>query len=161
VVLPANEAPGAPTAVSPVGDVSVDPAAAVLAASPAIDPEGDALTYEFEVFSDDALASRVFVANGIGAEAGVVSVGVTGLALDPARYWWRVRAADAELMGPWSTTAVFKTGDLDAEPDPDPDPDPDVAGAKTDEGCSTAPGQFSGAGVLAVMLGLLLLWRRS
>ncbi len=162
VVAAANEPPGPPTPSSPVGDVIVDPAAAVLAASPAVDPESDPLTYEFEVFSDDALMERVFVAADVAADGGVVSTAVTNLPTEPARYSWRVRAADAQSPGPWSATAVFRTGELDVdEPDPDVDEPDVVTGAGGNDGCATASGGNGGVAMLALLLGFVALWRRS
>lgn len=162
VVLAANEPPTAPTPVSPVSDIIIDPAAAVLAASPATDPEGDLLTYEFEIFADEGLSERVFTMSGISEDGGVVSAAVSGLPAAPARYWWRVRASDAEAMGPWSNTAHFRTGELDVdEPDEEPDEEPADASGGGSDGCATAPGANGSGWALVALLGLLVARRRS
>jgi MYXO-CTERM domain-containing protein len=160
VALMANQGPGAPTPTSPVDDAVVDPAGVILVAAAATDPEEDTLSYEFEVFSDDGLADRVFLEGGITGQGDSAYATVSGLPEKAARYWWRVRAGDQEVLGPWSNTATFLTGALDSEDSNEDDPmDGGEAAASTgDSGCATAPGHPTWIALLA--LGAFLFRRR-
>lgn len=98
-----NEAPPAPTVANPGNASWVATVQPVLEANPVQDPEGDAVRYEFEVFSNATLTQRV--ATGISATtAWVVSPSLA----DKTTHWWRVRALDVQgLASAWSATTVL------------------------------------------------------
>ena len=98
-----NEAPPAPTVANP-GDAAWTAALQPsLQANPVLDPEGDAVSYQFEVYRDAALADKV-IEGSSGNTGWIVSAALT----DKTTYWWRVRAADPQLMASaWSGATVL------------------------------------------------------
>jgi hypothetical protein len=95
-----NTAPPAPTLSSPANGATEFTPTPTFAWNAAVDPDGDAVTYEIQV--DDSgcgFASPEFTQSGIGATS------VTSSPLPNATYCWRVRATDSNgLSGPWSAT---------------------------------------------------------
>jgi len=98
-----NDPPGVPTANNP-GDRSwVASLQPTLQANPVADPEGDAVSYQFEIFRDSAGANRV--GNGV-ADSPAWQV-PTALA-DKTTYYWRVRTLDTlGANSAWSPMAVM------------------------------------------------------
>jgi MYXO-CTERM domain-containing protein len=99
VVEQPNRAPTAPGIVSP-SDTTVTSASVSLTLSAATDPDGDALSYHFELADNAAFAG----ATTSGPQAGL-TFQVSGLAEDTTHYW-RARASDGELVSDW-VSAVF------------------------------------------------------
>jgi hypothetical protein len=98
-----NDAPPAPTVKNPGSGAWSATQQPSLEANPVIDPEGDAVRYEFEVYSDAALTQRV--AGGVSNTTALI-VG-TALA-DKTTHWWRVRALDtSSAPSAWSPAAVL------------------------------------------------------
>jgi len=137
---PVNGTPGAPVTVGPsTGSVLYD-TKPVLVVLNAKDPDGDLLTYEFEVYAGGLDGARV-----AGASASAVASGENGTrfqvmeALEAGQYSWRVRATDSRgAQGPWSEVATFQVQPLEQG-----------------NGCSTAGGSFGGLlPLLVVALGL-------
>jgi 2',3'-cyclic-nucleotide 2'-phosphodiesterase (5'-nucleotidase family) len=97
-----NDAPG-PVAVSaPADGTQVGTTTPTLAVTNATDVDGDALTYEFEVYRDAALTSLVTSVAGLAqGAAGVTSWTVDAELANHATYWWTARARDEHgLAGP-------------------------------------------------------------
>ncbi|MBH23965.1 MAG: hypothetical protein CMH57_05850 [Myxococcales bacterium] len=94
-----NEPPSQPSPLAPVGDV--DEAQPRFVADPVVDPEGDAVVYLFEVFSDEALTTRV----AYGQTTGPSWIPSRPLE-DDARYWWRVSTEDERGAGGTSSEPV-------------------------------------------------------
>jgi MYXO-CTERM domain-containing protein len=116
----------------------------------ASDPDGDPLTYEFELDEDPTFASPSRV-EAVAEGAGYTAAPFDGLA-PSATYVWRARASDGEQAGPWAV-AGFRTTAADAGL---PDAGPAVS--------SPAPSCRAGHGppgwlMPAALLGLVL-WRR-
>lgn len=87
----------------------------------ATDPDGDALLYTFEVYSDEALTTLVATVTAVPEAEGTTAWTVEGALADNTRHWWRARAADPFVAGPWSEVGAFLT-DLENEPPTAPAP---------------------------------------
>ncbi|MFH1980587.1 MAG: putative Ig domain-containing protein [Pseudomonadota bacterium] len=107
-VNPANDAPAVPVVKNPGNGAWASASAPLLEAAPALDPEGDGVTYAFEVFADADLLLPV--ASGAAA--------TPAWQADPALenntlYYWRVRAEDSlGAAGDWSAAAALFIRDL-------------------------------------------------
>jgi hypothetical protein len=99
----ANDPPSVPTLKNP-GNASWQATPQPrLDVYPAVDPEGDAIAYHFEIYSDAALTNRVLehLTNNPTWMA-------TPLLADGTRYYWRVRAEDLRGgMSAWSAASTF------------------------------------------------------
>jgi hypothetical protein len=90
--LGGNDAPSAPTLVSPAdGDIDI-PLVAALDWTDSVDPEGNALTYTVRVATDSAMANVIYKEEEIPFSFHVVPP-ASGLAND-TDYWWDVQAID-------------------------------------------------------------------
>lgn len=86
-----NEAPFTPTVKNPGNGAWTAALQPSLEANPVVDPEGDPVRYQFEVYRDSTLKNKVV--DGISTNTGwIVS---TPLA-DKRSHWWRVRALDPQ-----------------------------------------------------------------
>ena len=100
--------PSAPSAVSPVGGAEVTSATPALEWNNAVDPNGDPLTYTFEVYSDSALTGFVGGVAGISEGSGSTTTGAPGTPLsENTPYWWRVLANDGTTDSSWSVAEEF------------------------------------------------------
>jgi hypothetical protein len=98
-----NEAPPAPTVRNPGNGAWTPSLQPSLEANPVLDPEGDAVSYQFEVYRDAALANKV-------TEGSSTNTGwIVPLALaDKTTHWWRVRAVDPQnTASAWSAASVL------------------------------------------------------
>jgi hypothetical protein len=103
-----NAAPSAAPLLRPDADAEVATLAPELAAGPATDPEGDPLTYRFEVdrvptFDSPAKQSSPELPLSGGEVAWMPPLPL----LDNAHAYWRVAARDAHASGPWSSRRLF------------------------------------------------------
>src|SRR5690606_19489750 len=72
------------------------------------DPDGDALTYAFQVYGDASLTNLVASAAGVNPGATTTSWQVNVQLMEDRQYYWRARASDpSPLAGPWSATGSF------------------------------------------------------
>ena len=117
-----NEAPGAVSLVSPEDGLSVDLLNPKLICMNANDPDGDTLSYTFEIFSDASLSTRIAFGEGIPENPEGQTSWMMGAPLaDNQVYFWRVTATDPE--GLTSTSPVwsfFVNTANDAPESPDP-----------------------------------------
>jgi uncharacterized protein (TIGR03382 family) len=99
---PVNRAPGAPALVSPAQDVKVASATPALVVDAAMDSDGDALTYVFELDTSATFGgSARQMSSALTAVDG--KVGWTPATLqENGRYFWRVRALDAVSASDWA-----------------------------------------------------------
>ncbi|WP_309894520.1 S8 family serine peptidase [Archangium sp.] len=99
---PVNRAPGAPALVSPAQDVKVASATPALVVNAAMDSDGDALTYVFELDTSATFGgSARQMSSALTAVDG--KVGWTPATLqENGRYFWRVRALDAVSTSDWA-----------------------------------------------------------
>lgn len=97
-----NEPPPVPAIRNPGNGAWVATQQPTLEAAPVVDPEGDAVSYEFEVYLDAGLQQRV--ASGSSSGAWTVPAPLA----DRTTHWWRVRAVDAQsTASAWSLPAVM------------------------------------------------------
>jgi uncharacterized protein (TIGR03382 family) len=141
-----NDAPSAPVALNP-SDAVVFKLKPTLTVQNATDPEGDAVTYTFEVRNADGAVVATSSSVAAGAN-GTTSFTLAEDLQEDAQYTWTARATDARnAQGAASAAASFKV---------DSAPPPAAPG-----GCSSVP---AGAGsmlpLLAMVAGLLGLRRR-
>jgi hypothetical protein len=104
-----NDAPRAPRALAPLDGGHVASPTPLLVSSTAYDAEGDAKTYDFEVYADESLSTLVADMSGVlpADEASVEAV-VSATLTDGETYWWRARATDEPgASGPWSAASSF------------------------------------------------------
>jgi subtilase family serine protease len=109
----ANEPPGVPVPLSPAAGAVVTTPTPTLRARNAVDPEADALTYEFEV--RDTSGTVVASVSGVPEGPTETTWPAAPALVEDQSYAWRVRASDAELAGGWSDLVPFR---VNAEPDP-------------------------------------------
>ena len=72
-----------------------------------IDEDGDALTYEFEVFADPALTVRVAGADEVVQGVATTTWSVPVTLNDDSRYHWRARATDGYSFSLWVYGTFF------------------------------------------------------
>ena len=100
--------PSAPSAFAPVGGAEVTSATPTLEWNNAIDPNGDPLTYTFEVYSDSALTGFVGGLAGVPEGTGGTTTGAPTTPLsENTSYWWRVLANDGTIDSSWSVAEAF------------------------------------------------------
>jgi MYXO-CTERM domain-containing protein len=111
-----NEAPGAPDALTPANDSAfLEGTFVTLEARAVVDPDGDAVTYVFEVASDDAFGTIVAT-----SEARAVPVFTLPEALAVGSYFWHAKASDGELESDFGTTGTFSVAAIDVNVAPLP-----------------------------------------
>lgn len=98
-----NDAPGVPTVKNPGNGSWTSTQQPSLEANPVLDPEGEAVRYQFEVYKDPAMTS--LVTEGVSTNTSWI---VPTSLLDKTTHWWRVRALDAQnAYSEWSVPAVL------------------------------------------------------
>ncbi len=105
----ANDAPTAPGISSPLDGAEVASADVTLEVTNATDPDGDPLTYRFELDTSPAFDSPALQTSGDVAEGagGTTSWAVTGLS-DNTGYHWRAKAVDENgAESPWVVASFF------------------------------------------------------
>jgi hypothetical protein len=82
----------------------------------AIDYQSEPVAYQFEVYADAALTTRVAqnpgIASGVGTSGWQVDVNL----VNNQQYWWRCRALQGANVGPWMETATFYVNELNNAP---------------------------------------------
>jgi subtilase family serine protease/flagellar hook assembly protein FlgD len=126
-----NEEPGAPTLVAPASGATVSTPAPTLVVANAADPDLDPLTYEFEVYGDEALTMLVEASGGVPEGAGETTFVMTAALEENRVYFWRTRAHDGSSFGSWMVTARFRFS-LENEPPGSPVPIEPLDGAILD-----------------------------
>ena len=113
--------PQPPSAFAPKGGDSVDTTPTITVAN-ATDPDGDVLTYDFQVFADEALTDLELEVLDVAA-GGEVTPGVFHTSIDVSTqlqnnhtYYWRARASDPNVDGSWSEPETFRTDAANTAP---------------------------------------------
>ena len=110
-----NDLPGKPTIYSPANKQIVTTLLPVLVVTNAEDEDGDALSYEFELYNDPSLANYSFIASTTIAEGtDTTQWNTTASLTDGMTYYWRVRSFDGEYHSGWTATSIFKVSLSDA-----------------------------------------------
>jgi MYXO-CTERM domain-containing protein len=109
------DGPAAPTLLAPIADEEAT-SLPTLSWDPAVDPNGDVLTYDVEAYSDELLTNLVFAQNAL-AEDGPPNTWTVLVALsENTSYWWRARADDGWIAGAWANAETFFVNDLNDAP---------------------------------------------
>ncbi|MGD9158479.1 MAG: chitobiase/beta-hexosaminidase C-terminal domain-containing protein, partial [Desulfobacteraceae bacterium] len=109
-----NEAPSVPVIISPADGSEVTGLQPVLTVEDSIDPDGDQISYVFEVYSDIAMTSIVTSGTVMSANTGTTSWTVPDSLSDNYEYFWRVRATDGAVYSLW----VYGSFYVNTENDP-------------------------------------------
>ncbi len=112
------DGPGAVTLVSPIGGLEVGVLSPDLVFDNAVDPQGETLNYDIEVYWDAALTTVVTTEAAVAEDSSGQTTWTVDVALvENGTYWWRVRANDASVNGEWTTEEAFFVNALDEAPD--------------------------------------------
>jgi len=112
-----SNGPGKPEPVSPVLGASATQEPVELVVANAADPDGDTLTYEFEVYQDETLSLLLYAgAEPEGSDGTTEHSTATGLPENTVLYW-RARALDPGVAGPWSKLGEFFMDAVNNAPD--------------------------------------------
>ncbi|MFH1811506.1 MAG: PKD domain-containing protein [Pseudomonadota bacterium] len=151
----ANGTPSIPVPLSPGVAALLQAAPTHLVAQNAMDPEGDALTYSFEIAAD-VDGTNVLSASGAIAEgSGSTSWLIEGVTFVPGTtYYWRVQASDGARDSGFSDWVAFTLYKAPVIPAPTPTP-PEETG-----GCGCASNQPVASGSIALLTALVLVLRR-
>ena len=109
-----EHAPTTPVIIFPRADAQVSTLQPELVIENSIDEDGDALTYEFEVFADPALTIRVAGADDIVQGVATTSWSLAETLNDNSRYHWRARATDGYSFSLWAYGTFFVNSINDA-----------------------------------------------
>jgi MYXO-CTERM domain-containing protein len=116
------DGPTAPLLVSPIEGIEADSATPDLVVENAFDPQLDPLTYDYEVYEDEAMTTLVTSALGLVPETDIETTWKVDLPLvENGEYWWRAAASDGFAWGPWTDVESFIVNEFN-EPPPAPVP---------------------------------------
>ncbi|HUT69840.1 MAG TPA: choice-of-anchor U domain-containing protein [Desulfatiglandales bacterium] len=103
----ANEAPTIPVIETPEDRAEVVGLQPDLVVENSIDPNGDTVTYEFELYSDEEMTTLVASESDVPEGAGTTAWMVPGELDDNTWYVWRVRATDGVSFSLWAYGSFF------------------------------------------------------
>ncbi len=103
----ASNAPGAPQIFSPVNGTEAAALAPELIVTNSIDPDGDALTYVFELYADAAMQVLVAGKSDVPETAQRTPWVLPRELNDNAWHYWRVRATDGYGFSQWAYGSFF------------------------------------------------------
>jgi len=102
------DGPTAPTLVEPLDWAEIGLLRPALIWSDATHPLGDPITHDVEIYSDDTLETLVTSTTGYVGDGGGQGLWAVNVELEEnGRYWWRARATDAYVGGPWTEPGTF------------------------------------------------------
>ena len=101
--------PPAPTAVEPVDGAAWEERVVRLKFSNVDDPDGVALTYQCELYSEVELTNQVWQQEGVEEDVNrdTSICSVDAALTDDTTYCWRVRGVTSDVDGTWSEPACF------------------------------------------------------
>ena len=108
--------PGLPTPLSPAAGATVGDATPELRILAAGDPDGDSLTYEFEVYADPSLSALLEASEAVAQAGDEAAWAPTAPLPEDADAWWRARASDALGDGPWTAARALHVNATNAPP---------------------------------------------
>ncbi len=110
------DGPSAPVAWSPIDGEYVASLSPDLMVENATSPRGLALTYDFEVYEDEAMTVTTTygwaVAEGSGSSSWTVDLALA----DDTMYWWRAQASDGLVAGAWTDVEPFFVNTVEGTP---------------------------------------------
>jgi len=108
-------APSIPALSGPGNGTDLETFTPTLSVSNAADPNDDRLSYQFEIYADSGLTT--LIDSGMVSETdGSTSWTVPALLAENETYYWRVRAYDGLLYGPWMAPVSFRVNSVDDPP---------------------------------------------
>ncbi|MCK5734616.1 MAG: right-handed parallel beta-helix repeat-containing protein, partial [Candidatus Latescibacteria bacterium] len=105
-----NTAPSAPNLLAPPDGSTIDRLPPRLIVGGSVDPDGDALAYHFELYYTAEMDSAKMAGSSpepVPAEGAETLWPDLPRLLENTQYWWRARATDGDLFGPWSEASTF------------------------------------------------------
>ncbi len=102
-----NNAPTVPVIQTPEIGTEVASLTPELVIQNSTDPDGDTITYVFELYSDEEMTNWVGMASGVSEGVETTSWTLPSPLTDNARYFWRVRAADGASFSLWAYGSFF------------------------------------------------------
>lgn len=108
-------APSAPALSGPANGSDVETFTPKLSVSNASDPNDDKLAYEFEIYADSSLTNLV-TSGTVSETAGITAWTVPVQLTENATCYWRARAYDGKLYGPWMAPATFRVNTFNDPP---------------------------------------------
>jgi len=102
-----SNGPGEPVPLSPILRESSTTEIPVLTVENASDPDGNVLSYEFEVYEDAALSTLLYAGTEPEDSDGETEHSSASGFPENAIVYWRARATDGGAIGPWSRTSEF------------------------------------------------------
>jgi len=110
-------APSAPALAGPANGSGVTTFTPVLSVSNASDPNDDTLTYEFEIYADSGLTSLIASSGALASDqSGITTWTVPAPLTENQTCYWRARAYDGKLYGPWMTLASLRVNTVNDPP---------------------------------------------
>ena len=104
-------APSAPSLAGPAQAADVLTFIPELSVNNASDPNDDRLLYEFEIYSDPGLANLITGSSGtVSEQTGITKWTVPLALIENQTYYWRARAYDGKLYGPWMSIGSAQDG---------------------------------------------------
>jgi len=104
-----SNAPSVPVIFAPEDRTEVANLQPELTVQNSIDPDGDAITYEFELYDNETMGETDLVTSvtGVPEDIGTTSWTVPSELNDNAWYYWRVRATDGKGYSQWAYGSFF------------------------------------------------------
>jgi hypothetical protein len=102
-----SSAPTVPVIASPLDKTRESNLTPELVIQNSTDPDGDPVTYVFELYADKELNTLVASQSGLFAGSEVTAWTVETELLDHTWYTWRVRATDGRAFSLWTTASFF------------------------------------------------------
>ncbi len=102
-----SNGPDKPVPLSPILGESSTTEIPVLVVENAPDPDGNVLSYEFEVYEDAALSTLLYAGTEPEDSDGETEHSSAAGFPENAIVYWRARATDGGAIGPWSRTSEF------------------------------------------------------
>lgn len=99
--------PSAPVIVSPADAGETTIQSPTLTIENSLDPDGDTLTYDFEVFADPEFVNYVTGEEGVVENTDSTSWAITDTLTDNTAYYWRARAFDGAAYSLWTYGSFF------------------------------------------------------
>jgi hypothetical protein len=102
-----SNAPSVPVIFSPQDESEVSVLQPELVVENSTDPDGDSITYEFELYSDPGMTSLVASEVDVAESTATTSWTVSEALNDNSWYHWRVRATDGIGFSEWAYGSFF------------------------------------------------------
>ena len=112
------DGPSVPEAIWPVGGEVIDTDVPSLEVGNADDPRGEGLSYDFEIYADEAMTVAVSSAEAVAEDSSGTTSWPVDMTLDEnAQYTWRARATDAYVSSDWTEPESFWVNTTEKAPE--------------------------------------------